>query len=588
MPKMGLNHRWGCGVAVVEPISSRVKGAMPGPIIECVPNFSEGRDQRVIEAIAQAIRSVEGAKLLDVDPGKSTNRTVYTFAGSPDAVLEAAFQAAKVGTELIDMRHHKGEHPRFGALDVCPIVPISGISLSECAELARKLSARLARELGLTIFNYGHAASSAQRRDLSAVREGEYEGLPKRLSDPAWQPDFGPGVFNARSGATAVGARPILVAYNINLNTTSTRRANAVAFDVRERGRVMRVGGQLDGEIIRGEDGEPLYEPGALTNVKGIGWYIAEYGICQVSMNLTDIDETPVHVAFDVTCEKARERGLRVTGSELVGLIPLSCMLEAGRYFLRKQQRSVGVSDAELIKIAIKSMGLDELSPFDPKKKIIEYAMDERSGNRLADMTVEGFVQETASESPAPGGGSVAAAMGAMGAALGTMVANLSSHKRGWDERWEEFSGWAERGKALQDRLIQLIDEDTDAFNKLMEAFGMPKGTDEEKQLRSAAIQEATRGAVEAPLRVMETALESMQVIKAMAELGNPNSVSDAGVGALAARSAVLGAHLNVKINCSSIKDETYVNPTLARAGAMALEAQQLEEEVLRIVDSKL
>ena len=556
-------------------------------VIECVPNFSEGRDPVVIEAIANAIRSVEGSKLLDVDPGKSTNRTVYTFAGEPEAVLEAAFQAAKVGAQLIDMRNHHGEHPRFGFLDVCPIIPIANCSMEECVTWAHQLSKRFADELELTVYNYGFAASSEARRDLSVVRSGEYERLPEKLKDPEWQPDFGPSTFNEKLGATAVSAREILVAYNINLNTTSVRRANSVAFDVREKGRAKRVGDPITGEILRDAEGNAIYEPGLLKNVKGIGWYIAEYGICQVSMNLTNIRETPVHVAFDETADKANARGIRVTGSELVGLLPLSCLLDAGRYFLHKQKRSSGVSDSELIKIAVRSLGLDELSPFEPKKKIIEYALDDES-KKLVDFTVKDFVEETASESPAPGGGSIAATMGAMGAALATMVANLSSHKRGWDDRWQEFSDWAERGKALHDQLLRLIDEDTAAFDSLMACFGMPKSTDIEKAARQAAIQKATQHAVEIPLEVMETALESMTAIEAMASAGNPNSVSDAGVGALAARSAVLGAQLNVQINCASIEDDAFVQASLNRASSMAEQACTAENRILQIVNEKI
>jgi glutamate formiminotransferase / formiminotetrahydrofolate cyclodeaminase len=561
---------------------------MDQPIIECVPNFSEGRDASVIEAIARAVRQVEGVKLLDVDPGVSTNRTVYTFAGHPDAVCEAAFQAAKTGTELIDMSRHHGEHPRFGALDVCPLVPIANISMEETVQYARKLAERMSRELGMTIYCYGHAAQTEERRDLSIVRAGEYEALPEKLTKPEWKPDFGPATFNARSGATAVGARDILIAYNINLNTTSTRRANSVAFDVREKGRLKRAGDPIVGDIIHDDEGNPVYEPGVLKSVKAIGWFIEEYGFCQVSMNLTDCRQTPIHVAFDETVDKAWARGIRVTGSELIGLIPLSSMLDAGRFFLRKQQRSTGVSDAELIRVAIKSMGLDELKPFNPQERIIEYAIQDTGAKRLVDLSVKLFVEETASESPAPGGGSVAAAMGAMGAALATMVANLSSHKRGWDERWEEFSGWAEKGKVFHDRLLKLIDDDSDTFDALMATFGMPKGTDEEKAARSEAIQAATKHAVEVPLEVMKVSLESMDVIRAMAEIGNPNSVSDAGVGALAARSAVIGAHLNVKINCSSLKDDAYVTSTLAAAKEIEEKAKAKEAEILSIVEQKL
>jgi len=557
-------------------------------IIECVPNFSEGQDDAIIQAIARAIESVDGVKLLDVDAGKSTNRTVYTFAGKPDDVVEAAFQAAKVGSDLIDMSKHTGEHPRFGALDVCPLVPIANISMEETAGHARRLAERLGNELGLSIYLYANAATSPERQDLSMVRSGEYEGLSEKLKSPEWAPDFGPSVLNAKSGASAVGARDILIAYNVNLNTTSVRRANSVAFDVRERGRLKRTGDPITGEIVKDDEGASVYEPGALKSVRAIGWFIEEYGFAQVSMNLTDIRATPIHVAFDETCNKAWTRGIRVTGSELIGLIPLSSMLEAGRFFLQKQQRSTGVSDSELIRIAIKSMGLDELSPFKPEEKIIEYAIRDKTKKRLVDLSVKGFVEETASESPAPGGGSIAATMGAMGASLATMVANLSSHKRGWDDRWQEFSEWADKGKAYQDKLIRLIDEDTDAFNDLMSAFSLPKSNDNEKTSRAMAIQSATKVAILIPLEVMQTSLDSMSVIKAMAEIGNPNSVSDAGVGAVAARSAVLGAHLNVKINCTSIKDHEWKQKTLERASDIEAQAIALEAEILSIVEPKL
>mgnify|MGYP002336104325 CR=1 FL=1 len=557
-------------------------------MIECVPNFSEGRDPAVIEAIADAIRIVDGVSLLNVDPGMATNRTVYTFVGPPEAVCEAAFQAAKKGCELIDMSRHSGEHPRFGALDVCPLVPISGISMEEAAEYARGLGKRLGDELGLTIYLYENAATTEDRRNLANVRSGEFEGLAEKLKQPEWKPDFGPSSFNARSGATAVGARDFLVAYNVNLNTTSTRRANAIAFDVRERGRVKRTGDPISGEIVRDDKGEPVYEPGTLKAVKAIGWFIEEYGIAQISINLTNISITPVHVAFDEVCEKAAARGVRVTGSELVGLIPLKAMLDAGRYFLRKQRRSTGVSDRELIKIAVRSLGLDELSPFNPEERIIEYAIQVKDRKRLVDMSLEDFVEETASESPAPGGGSISAALGALGAALATMVANLSSHKRGWDERWEEFSEWAEKGKGYHSRLTALIDEDTDAFNALMAAFGLPKGSSIEETARAAAIQAATRRAIEVPLEVMHAAYGSMEVIKAMAEIGNPNSVSDAGVGALCARSAVMGAFLNVKINASSLEDRPFVEQVLAEGAKLQGSAQLAESEILALVESKL
>jgi len=557
---------------------------MPDRLIECVPNFSEGRDPAIIDAIAQAIREVDGVSLLNVDPGKATNRTVYTFVGAPEAVCEAAFQAVKVGSELIDMRTQKGEHPRMGACDVLPLIPLRGITMEETVEYAKSLSKRLGHELGLSIYNYEEAASRPERRNLATIREGEYEGLEKKLRDPEWAPDFGPATFNAKSGATVVGARDFLIAYNVNLNTTSTRRANSVAFDVRERGRMKRIGDPIVGEIVKDENGDPVYEAGTLKSVKAIGWFIEEYGIAQISMNLTNMRETPLHVAFDEVCEKATARGLRVTGSELVGLVPLEAMMEAGRYFLRKQRRSTGVSDAELIRIAILSLGLNELSEFDPKTRIIEYAIQDKTP-RLVDMTLEAFVHETASESAAPGGGSVAATLGALGAALATMVANLSSHKRGWDERWEEFSNWAETGKAHHDRLLFLVDEDTRAFNGIMDAFGLPKGTDEEKAARSAAIQAATKRAMEVPLDVMRESLASMKVIRAMAEQGNPNSVSDAGVAALCARSAVLGAHLNVKINASGLKDEAFKAQAMAEADRLRDQAIAGEAEILRITE---
>lgn len=557
-------------------------------LVECVPNFSEGRDLAVIKQITDAIEAVEGVRLLDVDPGQDTNRTVVTFVGSPEAVLEGAFQGAKAASELIDMRRHRGEHPRMGAMDVCPFVPISGIGMEECAELSRRLGKRMGEELGIPVYLYEYSATTEERRNLANIRAGEYEGLPKKLADPEWRPDFGSATMNERSGASVVGARDFLVAYNVNLNTTSVRRANAISFDVRERGRVKRIGDPLTGEILRDEAGEPVYEPGTLKNVKAIGWFIEEFGIAQISMNLTNIHVTPVHVAFDEVVEKANARGIRVTGSELVGLIPLQAMLEAGRHFLRKQKRSLGVSDEELIKIAVLSLGLNDVKPFDPREKIIEYRIAGDAAPRLVDRSVKDFVVETASESAAPGGGSVSAAVGALGAALGTMVANLSSHKRGWDDRWEEFSDWAEQGKAHWVELIELVDRDTEAFNALMACFGMPKNTPEEKQARSAAIQEATKGAIEVPLRVMQVALSSMEIIGKMAEIGNPNSVSDAGVGALCARAAVMGARLNVKINASSLKDEGYVARVMAEADRMGEEACRREQEILKIVEAHI
>lgn len=557
-------------------------------LIECVPNFSEGRNGAVIEAIATAIRSVDGVSLLNVDPGKATNRTVYTFVGEPEAVCEAAFRAAQKGIDLIDMSKHHGEHPRFGALDVCPLVPISGISMQETSIYAQDLGKRLGDELGMTIYLYEKSASSESRRNLADVRSGEYEGLADKLRLPEWKPDFGPATLNVRSGATAVGARDFLIAYNVNLNTTSTRRANAIAFDVRERGRLKRIGDPLVGDPMLDEKGEPVYEPGTLEAVKAIGWFIEEYGVAQISMNLTNIATTPVHIAFDEAVEKAAARGIRVTGSELVGLIPLNSMLEAGRYFLRKQKRSVGVSEKELIKIAVVSLGLDDLAPFDPQERIIEYAIRDHAARRLVDRSVRDFVEETASESVAPGGGSISATVGALGAALGTMVANLSSHKRGWDARWEEFSDWAEKGQAFVSELLALVDEDTDAFNALMSAFGLPKSSDEELAARALAIQAATKQAIEVPLKVMRAAHGSMTVIRAMAEIGNPNSVSDAGVGALCARSAVMGAFLNVRINAAGLEDKVYVSKVIAEGQGLQDKAQALEAEIIRFVESKL
>ncbi|HRF61004.1 MAG TPA: glutamate formimidoyltransferase [Fimbriimonadaceae bacterium] len=561
---------------------------MPAPLIECVPNFSEGRDAAILDAIADAIRAVEGVRLLNVDPGQATHRTVYTFVGEPEPVCEAAFQAARVACESIDMSRHTGEHPRFGALDVCPLIPIAGITMEETAAYARRLGQRMGEELGMSIYLYEYAATSEERRNLATLRAGEYEGLEAKLAKPEWKPDFGPSSFNPRSGASAVGARDFLVAFNVNLNTTSVRRANSVAFDVREKGRPKRVGDPITGETLKDDEGNTLYEPGALKAVKAIGWFIEEYGIAQISMNLTNLGITPVHVAFDECCRRAEARGMRVTGSELVGLIPLAAMLDAGRYFLRKQRRSTGVSDAELIRIAILSMGLDDLTPFDPEVRIIEYAMRDRSSRRLVDLTVRGFVEETASESPAPGGGSVSAAMGAMGAALAAMVANLSSHKRGWDERWEEFSDWAEQAKACHDTLLRLIDDDTDAFNRVMAAFGLPKGTPEEKSARSAAIQSATKGAIEVPLQVMEVALRGMAVAERMAAIGNPNSISDAGVGVLACRAAIRGAEMNVRINLGSLKDAAYKSAALERCAEVLAEAEAYEARTVALVAASI
>ncbi len=561
---------------------------MSNQLIECVPNFSEGNDMSIIKQITDQIETVEGVTLLDVDPGKATNRTVVTLVGAPDDVLEAAVRAVRKAAELIDMSKHHGEHPRFGATDVCPLVPVSNITMEETVEYARKLAKRLGEEVGITVYCYENAALTEERRNLAVVRAGEYEGLKDRLSKPKWKPDFGPAKFNPKSGATAVSARDFLIAYNVNLNTTSTRRANAIAFDVREKGRKKTVGGTLTGKVATDENGKPVWLPGSLKCVKGIGWFIEEYGVAQISMNLTNISVTPVHVAFDEVCKNAEARGVRVTGSELVGLIPLKAMLDAGKHYLRKQERSFGIPDAEIIKIAVKSMGLDELYPFKPEEKIIEYAIATKAGKRLVDMSLTAFVHATASEAPAPGGGSGAAALGAMGIALGTMVANLSAHKRGWDDRWEEYSDWAVKGKEYHEELLRLIDEDTDAFNKIMDAFGLPKGTDAEKAARKKVIQDATVGAIEVPFRVMQKSYECLEVMKAMAEIGLQTSISDAGVGALAARSAVMGAFLNVKINCAGLEDKKIVEDFLTRGREIEEKAMAMEGEILEVVNKKM
>ena len=557
-------------------------------LIECVPNFSEGRDKGVIRQITDAIEQCEGIRLLDVDPGEATNRTVVTFVGEPQAVLEAAFRSVKKAGELIDMRKHHGAHPRMGATDVLPLIPVSGISLEECAELARRLAKRIADELAIPCYCYEAAAFTPERKNLAVCREGEYEALAEKLSTPGKEPDFGARPLDenlARTGCTAVGARDFLIAVNFNLNTTSTRRANAIAFDVREKGRPQREGGSVVGKPVLDADGKPVMIPGTLKGTKAIGWYIEEYGIAQVSMNITDIKLTPLHVAFDEVCRCAQNRGVRVTGTEIVGLVPERTLLEAGKHFLRKQQRSTGIPKEDILKIAIKSMGLDDLKPFDPKEKVIEYMIDSEDSAKLTALSVKGFADETARESPAPGGGSVSAYMGAMGAALGTMVANLSSHKAGWDERWEEFSAWAEEGMALEQELLALVDEDTEAFNRIMNAFGLPKASEEDKKLRSRAIQEATLFAARVPLRTMKTAEKVFPLCRAMVEKGNPNSVSDAGVGALAARSAILGAGLNVKINASSLKDREQAESLIAEAEEIIRRAVKQEAEILEMVE---
>ncbi len=557
-------------------------------MIECVPNFSEGNDMDIIRKITGSIEAVDGVRLLDVDPGKATNRTVVTFVGTPEEVVEAAFRAVETASELIDMRRHKGAHPRFGATDVCPLVPVSGITMEETVEYARKLARRIGEELDIPVYCYENAAFSGKRKNLAYCRSGEYEGLADKLGKEEWKPDFGRAEFNARSGAVAVGARDFLVAYNVNLNTTSTRRANAIAFDVREKGRARRKGNPITGEIVKDEKGDPVMIPGSLKAAKGIGWFIEEFGVAQVSLNLTNISITPVHTAYDEVFKKAEARGVRVTGSEIVGLIPLSAMIDAGKYFLRKQKRSVGVSERELIKIAVKSMGLDDLYPFKPEEKIIEYVLAGKDKKKLADMSLTDFADETSSESPAPGGGSVSAAMGAFGIALGTMVANLSSHKRGWDDRWEEFSEWAEKGRALQEELMFLVDEDTRSFNAIMDACSLPKKTAEEKEARTRAIEDATKYAAEVPLRVMETSVKAFELLRAMVETGNPNSVTDAGVGAMAVRSCVLGASLNVRINTAGIADSSFVSSLLSKADELEKEAVEQEKRITGLVLQKL
>lgn len=552
-------------------------------LIECVPNFSEGNDMAIIKQITDEIESVDGVKLLDVDPGKATNRTVVTFVGTPDEVCEAAFRAAKRAKELIDMSKHQGAHPRFGATDVLPLIPVANITMEEVVEYARKLAKRIGDELQYPIYCYESAAFEPKRQNLAFCRSGEYEALPEKMAKPEWKPDFGPATFVPQTGATAVGARNFLIAVNFNLNTTSTRRANAVAFDVREKGRPVREGNPVTGKKKLDENGKEMWTPGTLKGTKAIGWFIDEYGIAQVSMNITDINQTPLHVAFEEVKKKADERGLRVTGTEIVGLIPASVIMDAGKYFLAKQQRSAGIADEEIVKIAVKSMGLDELYPFDSQKKIIELMIKDQK-KQLIDMTVTGFANETASESPAPGGGSIAAYMGALGAALGTMVANLSAHKPGWDDRWNEFSDVAEKGKTYMDHLLKMVDEDTNAFNRIMDALSLPKKTDEEKAARKKALQDATKYATEVPFKTMELCCNSMEVMLEMAEKGNPNSVSDAGVGAIAARGGVYGAYLNVRINAKGIDDEKYVNEIVTKAEDLLTRALNLEKEILNKV----
>lgn len=561
---------------------------MKNQLIECVPNFSEGRDMHKIKQITDQIEKSKGVKLLNVDPGKATNRTVVTFVGDPESVIEAAFKAIKKASEVIDMRNHFGEHPRMGATDVCPLVPIANISMEEVVDFAHRLGYRVGAELGIPGYYYEYAAKMKERKNLAFCRTGEYEGLKKRLSDSKWTPDFGPARFNAKTGATAIGARDFLVAYNINLNTTSTRRANAIAFDIREKGRIKRKGNALNGEIVRDEQGNPIYEPGTLKHVKGIGWYIEEYGIAQLSLNLTNITETPIHLAFDEACKKANERGIRVTGSELVGLVPLKAILDAGKYFLKKQQRSLGIPESEIIKIAVKSLGLDELSPFNPKERIIEYMLADHHTDKLIYETLEKFAYKTSSESPAPGGGSVSAYVGALGASLGTMVANLSAHKRGWDDKWEEFSDYAEKGQALAGQLLKLVDDDTQAFNGILQAMQLPKSTEQDMAVRKKAIANATKIAIEIPFQVMKTAFEAMDMIRFVAKNGLKSSVSDAGVGAICALTAIKGAYLNVKINCKDLPDSKFTSRILKESGKIIEKAHLIEAEIIQIVEGKL
>lgn len=558
-------------------------------IIECVPNISEGRDADKIKIISSVVEEIDGVKLLNVDPGKATNRTVITFVGEPQQVIDAAFLLIKKAQELIDMSKHFGEHPRMGATDVCPLVPIANISMEECAKWAHKLGERVGNELGIPVYHYEAAAKEEKRKNLANCRQGEYEGLSRKLIDPDWKPDFGPAAFNKsveKSGATAISARDFLVAYNINLNTTSTRKANAVAFDIREAGRIKK--DRVSGKIMKDANGDPLKEPGLFKAVKGIGWFIEEYGVAQISYNLTDINISPLHEVFDKSCERALARGMRVTGSELVGLVPKKVLIDAGKHFLRKQERSTGIHESEIIKIAIRTLGLNELAPFNVRERVIEYMLEDGIKKPLVNMTLTDFANETASESPAPGGGSIAAYCGAMGVSLGTMVANLSAHKRGWDERWEEFSTWAEKGMEYQNILLDLVDEDTHAFNKIMIAFQLPKDTQAEKEKRKTAIQEATKYAILTPFKVMETAFASMEVMKAMADIGNPNSITDAAVGALCARTAVMGAFLNVKINCGDCEDKAFVNDILKKGQQLVDDACKMEAEILKITNSKI
>ena len=557
---------------------------MQKQLIECVPNFSEGRDFSIIKQITDQIESVEGVKLLDVDPGKATNRTVVTFVGEPEVVIEVEYLDIKKAGELIDMSKHSGEHPRMGATDVCPLVPVAGISLDETVEWARKLGEKCS-DLSIPIFLYEAAASVPERKNLASIRAGEYEGMQEKLKQDQWKPDYGPAIFNERTGCTAIGARDFLIAYNVNLNTSSVRRANSVAFDVREKGRIKREGDPIMGKVVTDSVGEPMRTPGMCKGVKAIGWYIEEYGLAQISMNITDINQTALHEAFEACRKSANERGMRVTGSELVGLVPKKVMLKAGRYFLKQQGRSTGIAEEAIIHIAVKSLGLDELGPFDPKKKVIEYLLEEDSSQQLIGMPLHQFALETASESPAPGGGSISAYVGALGAALGTMVANLSAHKRGWDDRVDYFSEIADRGQEIIQELLFLVDEDTRAFNRIIDAVRMPKGSPDEKALRKRVMHEATKYAIEIPLRVMRVTTKAFDINEEMAKEGNPNSVSDAGVGAIASRAAVYGAYLNVKINCGGFDDQEFVTNIIQEADQLLEYAHQREKQILQKVE---
>lgn len=559
-----------------------------GPLVECVPNFSEGRDDARIAQITEAIAAVPGARLLDVDPGRSTHRTVVTFVGPPEAVVEAAFQGIRRAAELIDMRSHRGEHPRMGATDVCPLVPVAGITMDEVVALAQALGRRVGEELGIPVYLYERAATRPERRNLASIRAGEYEGLAEKLAQADWAPDFGPATFNPRSGATVIGARDFLVAYNINLNTTSTRRAFALAYDLREQGRIQREGDPVVGTIVRDAAGEPVWIPGELKAVKAIGWYIPEYGIAQVSMNLTDLEATPLHLAFEAACRRAEARGMRVTGSELVGMVPLRVLQDAGRYFLHKQERSAGVSEAELLKIAVKSLGLDDLAPFDPAQKIIEHRLREPGDAPLVGQTLMEFADAVASEAPAPGGGSVAAYLGALAAALGAMVANVSAHKRGWDARWRAFSDWAERGQERRAALLRLVDADTRAFEAVMAAWRMPQGSAEEREAQAVAVEAALKAAIDIPFAVMTEALATLDLLEAMAAEGAPASRSDAAVGALCARAAVAGAYLNVKINAPELKDRAWVEDRIAGGAEMLREAEARADAIVAAVEAGL